>query len=363
MVKKKEKPDNATRNLIIIVLVFAIVVVITSFILIFTPSPLSSPTGAVTEINRLTVEPLPETAEGPMIDPEKGYLVEEIDRGLYWVTDGTYQMMFLTTGVGVIAVDAPPSLGEKILDAINEVTDEPITHVIYSHSHADHIGAANIYPEDAQYITHSETAKQISEDRDRGETYSYGVFVGGSLVPEATRVFFDPITLRVGEQTLELEYIGPNHDAGNIFIYTPRQRVLMLVDVIFPGWSPFKDLAITENVPEFIKAHDQVLSYDFKTFIGGHLTRLGTRNDVIIQKEYVLDMQANAAEALQTVDFFEIAEETGFENQWLLFDTYLNEVSKVCAEKTLEKWRNRLGGADIFTESHCFKLAESLRID
>ena len=47
---------------------------------------------------------------------------------------------------GVIVVDAPPSIGENILAAIAEVTDEPITHVIYSHSHADHIGAAGIYP-------------------------------------------------------------------------------------------------------------------------------------------------------------------------------------------------------------------------
>ena len=44
--------------------------------------------------------------------------VREINNGLYWVTDGTYQVMFLTTGKGVIAVDAPPNLGPKYLKAI-----------------------------------------------------------------------------------------------------------------------------------------------------------------------------------------------------------------------------------------------------
>jgi len=60
-----------------------------------------------------TAAPLPETSIGPQIDYSKGYLVEEIKDGLYWVTDGAYQAMFLTTGQGVIAVDAPPSIGEN----------------------------------------------------------------------------------------------------------------------------------------------------------------------------------------------------------------------------------------------------------
>ena len=137
----------------------------------------------------------------------------------------------------------------------------------------------------------------------------------------------------------------------------------MFIDVIFPGWSPFKDLAVSENIPGYIKAHDDVLSYDFDTLVSGHLGRLGTREDVEVQKEYVLDMQDNAAQALQTVDFFAVAQEVGFENPWLLFDTYLDAVTQECTDLTLQKWTSRLAGADVFTFSHCFKLIESLRID
>ncbi len=46
--------------------------------------------------------PIPPTARGPVIPQDKGYLVEELSDGLYWVTDGTYQVMFLTTGMGVV---------------------------------------------------------------------------------------------------------------------------------------------------------------------------------------------------------------------------------------------------------------------
>ena len=84
---------------------------------------------------------IPESAKGPAI-PEKGYLVEEIRDNLYWVTDGSYNTMFLVTDEGVVAIDAPPSIGQNYLKAIAEVTDKPVTYVIYSHAHLDHIGAA-----------------------------------------------------------------------------------------------------------------------------------------------------------------------------------------------------------------------------
>ena len=77
---------------------------------------------------------IPESAKGPPIPP-KGYLVEEIRDHLYWVTDGAYNTMFLVTDKGVVAVDSPPSLGQKYLRAIAEVIDKPVNYLIYSHAH------------------------------------------------------------------------------------------------------------------------------------------------------------------------------------------------------------------------------------
>jgi glyoxylase-like metal-dependent hydrolase (beta-lactamase superfamily II) len=115
---------------------------------------------------------------------------------LYWVTDGSYNTMFLVTNKGVVAVDAPPSIGNNYLKAIAKVTDKPVTYVIYSHAHTDHIGAAS---------------------------------------------------------------------------------------------------------------HIALNNYDFDTYVGGHLTRLGTRNDVIVQKEFVSDLEKAAGKANQEVLFSKIA--------------------------------------------------------
>ncbi len=296
------------------------------------------------------VAPVPASARGPAIPQDKGYLVQEIRNGLYWITDGTYQVMFLTTGKGVIAVDAPPNLAQKYLKAIADVTSERVTHVIYSHAHADHIGAANIFPKGTKFVAHKETADLLRRAKDPNR-------------PVPTVTFTKTYTLKVGNQTLILDYKGVNHEPGNIFIWAPRQKVLMLVDVIFPGWIPFMKLALAKDVPGFLAAHQQVLGYPFETFIGGHLGRLGTRQDVRVQIEYFNDVRANAKKALQTVDFMGVAKETGFENVWLLLDRYFAATAKACADLTVPKWRDRLGGADVWTQSHCLVMVESLRID
>ena len=224
---------------------------------------------------------LPDAAKGPAI-PSKGYLVEEIRDGLFWVTEGAYNTIFLVTDEGVIAVDAPPTIGKNYLKAISEVTDKPITHVIYSHAHIDHIGAAGMFPKNAVIIAQQETAAELQ----RAKT----VATNASMVPPIpTETFSNNYTLQIGNQTLQLDYYGNNHLPGNIFIYAPKQKVLMLVDIIFPGWVPFPYLAVSKDIAGYIKAHDIVLNnYDFDTFVGGHLTRLGTINDVIVQKRIYL---------------------------------------------------------------------------
>ena len=116
---------------------------------------------AVQAQERAGAAPLPDAARGPAIPQDKGYLVEELGEGLYWITEGMYQTFFLTTGEGVVVVDAPPSLAQHILKAVSEVTDEPITHLVYSHSHADHIDGAGAFPEGLTVIAHEETAERL----------------------------------------------------------------------------------------------------------------------------------------------------------------------------------------------------------
>jgi glyoxylase-like metal-dependent hydrolase (beta-lactamase superfamily II) len=73
------------------------------------------------------------------------YEVEEIKPGVYVVSAGGSNSMFLVTQEGVVVVDAPPTIDDKVFAAVSNVTDRPITHLIYSHAHEDHIGAAKLF--------------------------------------------------------------------------------------------------------------------------------------------------------------------------------------------------------------------------
>jgi hypothetical protein len=85
---------------------------------------------------------VPASSQGPTIDPAKGYRLQDLGKGLYMITDNAIQSMFLVYDRGIVVIDAPQNLAAFIPKAIAEVGDKPITHLIYSHSHADHIGGA-----------------------------------------------------------------------------------------------------------------------------------------------------------------------------------------------------------------------------
>jgi glyoxylase-like metal-dependent hydrolase (beta-lactamase superfamily II) len=291
--------------------------------------------------------PVPESSRGPVIPPQ-GYFVEEIRERFYWVTEGMYQCGFVVTGEGVIAIDAPPSIGDRVMKAIRSVTDEPVTHVVYSHSHGDHIGAADQFPDSAVRIGHLETGKWLDRLRDLKRK-----------PPDI--VFNDSYVLEVGDQALQLDYRGGNHAAGNIFIYAPRQRVLMIVDVFYPGWVPFAGLGLCRDIPGFVDHHDYALEYEFDTLIGGHLTRLGSREDVQTQREYVHDLRREALRALKEVD--QLPSWKYVDNVYGMFTHHFNRIAAAAAEELLPKWTGKLAGVDFFAHNHAFIMLEALRVD
>ncbi|MEV4318420.1 hypothetical protein [Actinocrispum sp. NPDC049592] len=64
-----------------------------------------------------------------------------------------------------------------------------------------------------------------------------------------TRTFDDKYTLTVGDHHLQLSYPGNNHEAGNILIEVPRQRAAVMVDVVLPGWAPFRSWGTGDSIP------------------------------------------------------------------------------------------------------------------
>jgi glyoxylase-like metal-dependent hydrolase (beta-lactamase superfamily II) len=291
-----------------------------------------------------------------------GYAIDNFGEGAYMVTDGTYQALFLVSDDGVIVVDCPPTMASKLQWAIGNTTTSPIKYFVYSHSHSDHIGGAYLFASlpGVQTIAQDETAYALS-------------IVPDPMRPVPNIKFRHEYTIYLGNQTLELVWRGPSHDLGNIFIYAPKQKVLMLVDTVYPGWVPFGSLAESSYVPGWFAAHDQILEYDFDFYVGGHLGRAGTRDDVTIAREYIHDLYDNCVAALQksgTNDPVVGLENIGQTvignnpgNAWAEFRVYLDAVSELCYNVTSEKWLGKLSAQDVYGFSHASKMVESLRLD
>jgi glyoxylase-like metal-dependent hydrolase (beta-lactamase superfamily II) len=292
--------------------------------------------------------PIPESALGPPLNASQ-YFVGRIAGDLYWVTDSIYQSMFLTTEEGVVIVDAPPTIGGNLQRAIDEVTQvngrpSKVTHQVYSHSHSDHIGASVLFGPDVIRIGHRECRTLLLRDDDPNR-------------PAPTVTFDDRYTLSVGGQRLELIYHGPNHSPDNIFVWAPEQRALMLVDVIFPGWVPWQNLAVSQDIPDWIKAQDIALSYPWQTLVAGHLGRLGTRADAELQIAYVADLLAAARATVTGLNPQPFYDQYG-NNSWAIFKAYLDAASAQTAGPVTAKYLGKLAAADVFTISNAFSVLE-----
>jgi len=317
-------------------------------------SPASSATGAA---DLPDYAPIPPSALGVALN-DQGYYVGRVERNLYWVTDGTYQAAFLTTRDGVVLFDAPPTIGGNLRRAIDEMAaangvTNRVTHLVYSHHHDDHSGAASLFDGDVVHIGHEETRRLLLRDNSPARP-----------APDVT--FADRYTLEVGGERVELAWHGPNHSPDNIYIHFPDHDTLMFIDVVNAGWVPIYNLNLSDDVIGYVAAPSIVLDYPWTHFISGHLGRLATREDVAVHQAYIADIQASSKAALASVDptpFYMKYGAAG--NSWGFVQGYLDAVTERAAAPIIAKYTGVLAAADIeiYTRTTTFAIMQSLRLD
>lgn len=284
-------------------------------------------------------------ARTPPLDTETGLFVEEVKPNLFWVTEGVYQSAFLRTGQGVIVFDAPPSFAHRLSDAIRQhAPNETITHLVYSHGHADHVGGAAAFGEiqGLQVVAQEDAAETIREKAKPG-----------ILLPTTT--FKDQHTLSLGNERVELKSASFHSEDADTLIYLPNQRFIMAVDTITPGEVPFMGFGATAHIGEYMKFFDKVLAYDFDVILSGHVAVLGTRADWIKAKEYVFEVRDSALKGMQT--FLDRFNETfatfEYQNANLAYRHAIESVRAECSAEIIEGWKDRLSVVDVWVDSHC----------
>ena len=146
---------------------------------------------------------------------------EQVSDNVYKVFGGGGNTTFFVRSDGVVLVDTKvPNNGAAILAKVREVTDKPVTMIINTHSHPDHLGS-NTEIDTArggvEVVVQANTAKRMA---------------GMPSNSKVTQSFEDKLTLGSGADRIDLYWFGPAHTDGDAFVVFPQEKVLLMGDVM-----------------------------------------------------------------------------------------------------------------------------------
>lgn len=185
---------------------------------------------------------------------------------------------FVITDEGVVVFDAlgTPGLGAAMIDKIRELTELPITHVVVSHYHADHVYGLQAFRELTEAKVIAQEASHVyinSPDADerlaqRKQALSPWVDDDTRLVaPDVT--FEEGMTLESGDYRFNIVHAGPAHAPDDSLMMVEPAGVLFSGDIIQNDRVPY--LASSEvDTGNWMRAIERVRDLNPKILIPGH---------------------------------------------------------------------------------------------
>jgi glyoxylase-like metal-dependent hydrolase (beta-lactamase superfamily II) len=203
-------------------------------------------------------------AQPPAADAPKVIEVEKVKDNLYVLRGGGGNTAVFLTANGVVVVDAKnPGWGKPILDKIKELTPKPITTLINTHTHGDHVSGNVEFPATIDFVAQENTKANMEK---------MPIFKEHNGVGMAKRTFKDKMTIGKGADQIDLYYFGPGHTNGDAWIVFPALRTMHAGDIFASKGLPLIDgdnggsvLHIHETLN---KANNSIKGVD--TIINGH---------------------------------------------------------------------------------------------
>ncbi|MDO8677827.1 MAG: MBL fold metallo-hydrolase [Acidobacteriota bacterium] len=203
--------------------------------------------------------------------------IEKVKDNLYMITGGGGNTAAFITANGVVLVDTKnPNWGQAILDQVKTVTAKPITHIINTHTHGDHVGSNEFFPAAVEVIAHENTGANMAKMPNFADASKK------FALPDTT--FKDKMTVLRGADAIDLYYFGRGHTDGDIFVVFRGLRTMHAGDIFARKGTPLLDMnnggsgvAIGEtlrkaaagikNVETVIPGHSTVMTWaDFQEF-------------------------------------------------------------------------------------------------
>lgn len=310
-----------------------------------TASPVSMDPESPNSYRAFAPELADTVARMPQLDPETGLHVREVKPGLFFVTDGVYQAGFVRTGEGIIVFDAPASFAHRLPDVIAEHADgETVDVLVYSHGHADHVGGSTAFVDvsELRVVAPASVAEAIERENHPG-----------ILAPN--EIFDDEYSFSLGREPVEIRTAHFHSENTDAIIHLPRQGFVVAVDTITPGDVPYANFGSTSRFAGYVEFFDEILDYDFDTILTGHTSILGTREDVILNREYVHDVRDTALRGMETLlpTFEQNFATLDHKNGNLAYRAAIESVRGDCTRQIIDRWKNRLSVVDVWAHTHC----------
>ena len=220
---------------------------------------------------------------------------------------------FVITPAGVVVIDAlgSPALAQRLVAQIAKITTKPITHVIVTHYHADHVyglqtfkalGARLVAHRAALQYLNSETARlrlQVSR-----QELAPWVDANTRLV-EADEWLDGPQVLTVGGVRFEIKPVGPAHTPEDLVVYLPSEKVMFAGDLVFRSRIPYVGQADSRH---WITALDSLLTFDTQVIVPGHgALSSEARKDMQLTRDYLTYLRTTMGQAAKNMAPFEEA--------------------------------------------------------
>jgi glyoxylase-like metal-dependent hydrolase (beta-lactamase superfamily II) len=224
-------------------------------------------------------------AQQPAADAPKVVEVEKVKDNLYVLRGGGGNTAVFIMANGVAVVDAKnPGWGKPILDKIKTLTPKPVTMLINTHTHGDHVSGNVEFPASIDIVVQENTKTNMEK---------MPIFKEHNGVGLPKRTFKDKMTIGKGADQIDLYYFGPGHTNGDAWVVFPTLRVVHSGD-IFSGKSvPLIDTAnggsllhISESLT---KAHAGIKNVD--TIINGHTPANTTWADLAEYANFTKDLE------------------------------------------------------------------------
>jgi glyoxylase-like metal-dependent hydrolase (beta-lactamase superfamily II) len=230
---------------------------------------------------------------------------------------------FVITPAGVVVIDAlgSPALARRLIAEIRKITPQPITHVLLTHYHADHIyglqafkaaGAKIIAHEAGRDYLNSEAA-QLRLQASREELAPW--IDAQTHFVAADEWLTGDKTLVVGGMQFQIRHVGPSHTPEDIAVFLPSEKVLFAGDLVFRNRIPYVGKADSRH---WIAALDNLLAQDVQVIVPGHGAHsVQARKDLQLTRDYLAYLRATMGKAAQAMDPFDEAYNA---TDWSRFD-------------------------------------------